>query len=266
MFLLFGSALACVVGARARAPFSATHDLSDVAELRIDLPSTPITVTACNADVPEVCPQTLVYTGSWVSTGGTRSDARAHAERPSVVFERAAGFGELRAMVPTSVAGLVELELEEVIVPSDRDLDLRTTLGDVVVFGTVAAVSVDIDIGDVEIRGGDGGVGIRLNRGQVAVTTAGHVDVRSGRGSIEVVQTAGARDVYVDVDAGDVRLEVGDDANLDLTVEAGDDILVRTPSIRAVTSGNFSRRTGTASVRIEIHTGAGDVEIVAAQR
>lgn len=255
------SLTACVIGVRGEAAFEAEHDLAGVDELRIDLPSTPITIVACDATVADLCPPTLRYDGVWMSTGGTAEDARRNAARPSLELRSADGFAQLRAHVPLSVVGLVELEMGEIRLPDDRDLHVLTTLGDVYVQGVRAAVSVEVDVGDVTIRGGDGGVGVRAGVGLVDVHTAGHADLRVEDGSVRVVQTAGAQDLFVATSAGSIDVTLASDRDLDLHVRAPGTIRVQTETINAITEGSFARRTGTAAHVVDLRTATGNVTV-----
>ncbi len=255
----------CVVGFRGEAVFEGDHDLSTVDAVRLALPSTPVLVAACRADMPSLCPQRLSYGGRWRSVGGTEDDAAAHARAPLLVFEQVGDFAELRAEIPLEVRGLVDLQMDEIVLPDDRDLEIRTGTGDVEVFGMRGAVVVDVDVGEVEVSGAEEGVAVRVDLGSIRVVTGGHVDLRTGSGDVEVIHTAGARDTFVRSGAGDVHLELGDDLDVDLHIRAPGTIRVRTPAITTITTGHFDRRTGTGMVRIELVTEAGDVLVEPAE-
>lgn len=254
---------ACAVGYRGEAPFTGEHDLGGTAELRIELPDTPLVIEACSADEPDTCPPLLSYSGVWHAVAGTRDDARRSASRPSLVFERDDGFAALRAAVPLPVQGVVDLQLEAVTVPDDRDLDLRTGVGDVTVLGSEAAVAVEIDIGDVEVRGADGGLGIYTGDGDVDVATGGHADIYTGSGHVVVEQTGDPRDVIVQTRAGSIRVELASDADVDLEIRTRGRISVRTDTITTVTSGSFERRNGSGARRVQLTSPRGEIEVVA---
>lgn len=250
-------ACACVLGYRGEADFSASHDLEGVDEIRIELPDTPLSVSGCAAGT-EGCPEVLTYEGRWVSLGGTKSDAEDNAVAPRLRFTKDGGFAALQADVPLSREGLVDLEMDEVRLPDDRDLDLRTGIGDVEVVGIVASVLVDVDVGDVRVIGADEGLGVYTRRGRIEVETPGHADLRSDLGSIEVTQTSfgteggNARELTVRAGGGDVVVHLASDGDITLDVRTDGTIRVSTPAISTVTSGALERRTGSGAIRIEI--------------
>ncbi|MCH9680989.1 MAG: DUF4097 domain-containing protein [Deltaproteobacteria bacterium] len=251
----------CVLGFRGEAPFSAEHALTDTTELRIELPNTPLSVVACAADVPDTCPESLRYDGVWLSVGGSRKDAREQAATPTLEFSRDEGFAILGARVPLAVDGLVDLEMGQLRVPDDRHLDLRTGVGDVSVVGTEASVVIDVEIGDVEVRGADGGLAVRTGSGNIDVVTPGHAELRTGDGRVEVSQAGLARELTVVTGRGDMVVTLANDADIDLQVRTEGRISVRTPSITTVTSGQLDRRNGNGSVRIELSSTRGDIEV-----
>ena len=51
------------------------------------------------------------------------------------------------------------------------------------------------------------------------------------------------------------------DADVDLEIRTRGRILVRTPSITVVGSGRFARRNGDGSVRVELSSPRGDIEV-----
>jgi hypothetical protein len=251
-------ASACVLGYRGEAEFSASHDLEGIDEIRIDLPDTPLSVSGCAAG-SEGCPDVLAYEGRWIALGGTKSDAESNAVAPRLRFTEAEGFAALQADVPLSRDGLVDLEMDEVRLPDDRDLDLRTGIGDVEVVGLAASVLVDVKVGDVRVIGADGGLGVHTGRGRIEVQTPGHAELESDLGSIEVTQTpttgtsaANARDLTVRAGGGDVVVHLASDSDITLVVRAEGTIRVSTPAITTVTSGALERRTGNGAIRIEI--------------
>jgi len=251
----------CVLGFRGEAGFEGQHDLSQTEELRISLPDTPLTVVACAADDPETCPPQLDYEGSWRSVAGSRSDARADAARPILWFERDEGFASLRAEVPLQVDGTVDLLMGEIRLPDDRHLDLRTGAGDVDVRGTEASVVIDIDIGDVRIRGADGGLGVRTGQGDLDVQTPGHAELRTGLGEVVVSQTGSPRDLLVRTEQGGIEVILASDADIDLEIRTRGRISVRTPSITTVTTGEFTRQSGNGSIHVVLSSPAGDVDV-----
>jgi DUF4097 and DUF4098 domain-containing protein YvlB len=171
------------------------------------------------------------------------------------------GFARLRAEVPLEVAGLVELEMGETHLPGDRDLHLHTTVGDVEVVGVTASVTAEVDVGDIAIRGGDGGVGVDLGLGRVEVETPGHADIRVDTGSVAVTQTGGAQDLWVTTAHGNITVTLAADADLDVALRAPGTIRVQTGAINTVTHGSFDRRTGNAFFTLSLRTGDGDITV-----
>lgn len=252
---------ACALGFRGEAEITGEHDLSQTAELRVDLPDTPLSIEACAADQPQTCPATLRYDGAWLTVAGSRADAREQAATPVLRFERADGFATLRAEVPLAVEGLVDLEMGELRLPDDRHLDLRTGVGDVSVRGSEASVTVDVQVGDVEIRGADGGLAVRTGQGDIDVQTPGHAELRTQAGHVRVEQTGPARDLIVHTEQGDIVVVLASDADLELVIETQGRISVRTPSITTVTSGRFARDNGNRSTTVRLVSPRGDIEV-----
>ncbi len=255
---------ACVLGYRGLAAVAGEHDLAGIDEIRIDLPDTPMTVTGCSAGT-EACPEVLSYRGAWQSTGGTGRDAERNATAPRLRFSTDGAFAALVAVVPLEVVGQVDLVMDEISVPDDRDLDLRTGVGDVQVVGVVASVVIDVEVGDVSVFGADAGLGVHTGRGDLQIETPGAADVETGRGSVDVTQTGEGRDLRVHADAGSVVVRLASDANLELTIDTPDTIRIQTDAITTVTSGHFERRTGSGNVRVELSSNGGDVEVVLAR-
>lgn len=263
----------CTLGYRGEAPFTGEHALAGTQSLRIELPDTPLTVVACAADDPETCPESLRYDGVWLSVAGSRQDARDAAATPTLVFERdqlpgasvgelGGGFATLRAEVPLAVDGTLDLELGTVVLPDDRHLDLRTGLGDVDVRGTEASVLVDVGVGDVVIRGADGGLSVRTGLGDLDIVTPGHAELQTSEGDVTLTQSGAARDLRIATGLGSIEVVLASDADIDLEIETRGRITVRTPSITVVGSGHFARRNGNASVRIELRSPRGDIDVV----
>lgn len=244
----------CVFGFRSEAEVEATWPLTDVRAVRVDLPRTPLTVVGDPMAVG------LELRGEWRAAGGTEKVAKANARTPRLVFDVTGGFGRLGAVVPLAVDDQVDLEVEEIRLPPDRDLELITELGDVDVVGVVGNIGVDVEIGDVDIEGGDGGVAVRTGDGRVRVGSAGNMDLRAAHGTVEVWQTGpGGNDVVVRA-GGDVRVWLTSDADLDLDLQ-GREIRVQTGTVSTITSGSFRRAVGGGHVKVWVDAGAGHVEV-----
>lgn len=250
----------CSLAARAEGAFEAAPDLAGVDALSVDLPSTPIAVRGCDRAVEESCPETLLVEGRWHATGGTPGQARRNATRPSLDFEAFAGLMRMSASIPLEVEGLVDLELDTVGLPSDLDLEVRTSLGDVDVRAMTGSVLVDVDVGDVEVDGEMLSTGIRVGEGQVSVEGPGAVDVRVERGGVRVEHTAGAAETTIVASNGDVELVLGGDADVDVRIESPGRIRVQTDAFSAATTGLYRARSGTGATRIEVRAG-GDVAV-----
>ncbi|MBC8071804.1 MAG: hypothetical protein IAG13_25990 [Deltaproteobacteria bacterium] len=255
---------ACVLGWRGEASIAGVHDLDGIVSVRIDLPSTPLSVVACDPEALTGCPAQLRYAGRFLSTGGSARDAENHAQQAALRFDRDAGLGSLHAELPLAVRGLVELEIEEIELPSDRDIELVTDRGDVEVFGARRSVAVRTETGDVTIDGGDAGVAVDVDDGDVYVRSPGDVDLFGEQGAISMVQTGAPRRVHIRTGHGGVRLELAASTDLDLDVRADGEIRVTTAALVVRTEDRLRRTTGAGSIEVTIDAG-GSVEIVERQ-
>lgn len=249
------AAAACVVGFRAEATFSGQEALDGVGTVQVRLPRTPIRIVGSDVATD------LTYEGIWHATGGTAKEAERNATTPSLVFSTDDRVGRLQADVPLRVHGLVDLELERLLLPATLDVEVETGRGDVEVIGVGGAVTVAIDVGDVTVEGGDAGVDVYTGRGEIDVTSTGFADLTTLGGDVSVTQVGAARDLFVETDGGGAKVSLASDANLDLYIEARE-IRVRTALIRTTTEGQFSRRTGNATNRVEILAAGGIAEVV----
>lgn len=254
LILPLSLAAGCVFGFRGEAEVEASYPLADVIAVRVDLPATPITVVGD----PEAIG--LEVRGAWRATGGTAEVAKANARTPRLVFERDGGFAELRAVVPLAVEGQVDFEVEEVRLPPDLDLELRTDLGDVSVIAVEGNLGVDVGAGDVDVVGGAGGVAVRTGQGDVVLETSGNADVQAPRGTVVVTQAGpGGNDVVVRA-GGDVQVWLSSDADLDLDLH-GREIRVQTGTVSTIDGGRFRRSVGGGHVKIWVDAGPGRVEV-----
>lgn len=252
---------ACVFGWRGEAAIDGAHDLRGVQTVHVDLPSTPLSVVACDPEVLQGCPEQLRWRGRVLSTGGSESDAKKHAEDVELVFERMGALALLRADVPLVVRGLVEIEIEAIELPSDRDLELVTDRGDVEVLGSRGALSVRTEIGDVTIDGGDRGVAVLVDDGDVEVESRGDVEVHVDRGGVTITQVGDPRRVVVETGRGDVRVELASAADVELDVRADGRIRVSTDAIVALAEDRLQRRTGSGAILVSIDAG-GAVDVL----
>lgn len=245
---------ACVVGFRAQAEFMGSESLAGVSTVQLRLPQTPMEVIGS----PVVA--NMGYEGTWHATGGTAKEAERNATRAGLVFTAEEGVGRLQADIPLEVSNLVDLEMGEIRLPEAVDVEIETSKGDVSVGGISGAVSIGIDVGDVSVTGGDGGVDVQTVIGSINLLTPGFADVETASGDVDVAQNGSPRDLYVLTESGNASIRLASDANLDLTIEAKD-IRVRTDLIRTTTEGEFSRRTGNATNRVEIRAPGGVAEV-----
>lgn len=250
----------CSLGVRAEGAFEAEVELAGAQALSIDLPSTAVSVQGCDGAVPESCPDAVQFSGRWHATGATASAAEQTASRPSIEFDADGNRLRMRADVPLSVQGLVDLELGEVVLPGATDLEVITSLGDVQLRGMTGSALVDVEVGDVDVRGEMRSTGIHVEHGQVVVIGPGPIDIDVARGGVRVEQTAGADDVRVVAPGGGVEVRLGSDADVDIRVQTPGEIRVQTDAFSAATSGQYRDRSGTGATRIEIEAGA-DVTI-----
>lgn len=252
----------CALGFRGEAPFAGEHDLHGTTEIRIDLPDTPLHVEACTPGIVETCEPALRYNGIWHAVAGSPGDARSQAAKPVLLFERDDGFASLRAEIPLAVEGIVDLEMDTILVPDDVHLDLRTGVGDVTVLGSEATVVIEVDAGDVEVQGAAGGLAVNTGQGDLEIVTGGHADLRTASGHVRVEQSGDPRDLLVDTKQGDITVTLASDADIDLEIRTRGTIRVRTASITTVTSGSFHRENGNGSIRVQLVSPRGEIEVV----
>lgn len=253
-------AVGCSLGVRAEGAFEVEVELAGARALSIDLPSTPVSVQGCDAAVPESCPDAVQLAGRWHAIGGTASEARRTASRPSIEFATDGSWLRMRAEIPLAVQGLVDLEVGEVVLPGTTDLEVITSLGDVQLRSMTGSVLVDTELGDVDIRGDMRSTGVHVEEGQVVVIGSGPVDIDVAHGGVRVEQTAGADDLRIVAPGGSVELRLGSDVDVDVRVKTPGRIRVQTDAFSAATSGLYRDRSGTGATRIDIEAGA-DVTI-----
>lgn len=253
-------AVGCSLGVRAEGAFEVEVELGGAQALSIDLPSSAVFVQGCDGAVVESCPDAVQLSGRWHAIGGTASEAERTASRPSIEFAPDGNWLRLRAEVPLSVQGLVDLELDALVLPRETDVEVLTSLGDVELRAMTGSVLVDVDRGDVDVRGDMRSTGIHVGDGQVVVVGSGPIDIDVAQGGVRVEQTAGANDIRILAPGGGVELRLGSDDNVDIRVQSPGKIRVQTDAFSAATSGLYRDRSGTGATRIDIEAGA-DVTI-----
>jgi len=253
--LAAGLSLACALGFRGATEVDAEYSLDEIDAVRINLPDTPMSVLGDPVGV------SLEVEGVWYSVGGSSRAAADHSATPSLFFAREGRFGELSAVIPTASRDLVDLELGELRVPSDRDLELRTGLGDIDISQVEGNISVDVEAGRVTIFGGADGIAVRTGVGDIEIETTGNTTASTGRGDVVVSQLgAGGNDLLISTSYGSIDAVLRSDSNLDLNLLASGDIRVQTRTISTVTTGSFVRQVGNGSVTVELRA-RGDINV-----
>jgi hypothetical protein len=246
---------ACVFGYRGEVVITATYPVTDLQAVGVDLGPTPLTI------VGDLLAPGLELSGAWHSIGGNAAGARDVAATPTLEWSVDGYFGELRAVVPLKAEGQVDFELDELRLPPDLDIELRSALGDVDVTAVEGNISADIDVGNVHIDGGAGGIAVRTGAGNLEIVSTGNIDASTGRGGAKIWQDgAGGNDVVVRVVRGDIEIRLRSDANLDLVLRGGE-IRVQTGTVSTVSRGEFSRQVGAGSVKIWADALGGDIHV-----
>lgn len=246
-----------MLGARAVVEVSASYSLSDIDAVRLELPDTPIDVRG----VPEQ--STLELRGRWYSTGGSESIAVENSEAPRLDFEVSGRFARLAAVLPLAERELVDLEVDEVTLAPNRDLEIWTGLGDIVVTHMQGNISIDIERGTIYVVGGAGGVAARTTLGDVEIHSPGPIDVSTGQGDLLLLQDGpGGNPIYARSDSGDIEVTLRSAQNLHLKITAYEDIRVQTSSVSTVTSESFERTVGNGTVDIFLEARIGSVTVL----
>lgn len=257
--LLTLAAAACVIGSRGVVEFRNHYPMAETDAVRIDLPDTPLLV---RGDPDEV--ETDIRS-RWFSVGGTPGDAEDIAAAARLDFQTEGRFAQLAADIPVADRELVDLEVDEIILPPDRDIETITGLGNVEVTHMTGNVSIDVLAGQVYVYGGDGGLAVRTGTGDVELLSRGVIDVYTGDGDLKLGQDgAGGNDIYAYTETGSIHLTLQSDANLDLKITALGDIRVQTGTVSTVTSQSFSRAVGNGLVRLWLDAPLGEVTVVMA--
>jgi hypothetical protein len=250
----------CTFGYEGLRSFSETFDLEEIQALALALPDTPIAVTGCDPSLV-TCGREAKVSGEFHSFGGTRRDAKDLTRAARLDFQSEEGFGRITLVKTLEAQDLVDLEIDQVVIPSDLDLDLSTSIGDLEVRSVSGAITAETRAGNIDIEGGDAGVVASTGYGWVRVETAGIADLSSDWGGIDLVQTGAAANAYVFTRGGDIEVELASDASVHLTIVAPGRIEVHTTLIQTITSGHFERETGSGSVDVELRTHGGGVTV-----
>ena len=127
------------------------------------------------------------------------------------------------------------------------DVMLDTGSGDVRVSKHAGALNVDTGSGDVAIKTADGKMLVDTGSGDVEITDGrGRINVDTGSGDVRLVRTRG--DVRADTGSGDVVIsEFADCADLDIDTGSGD----------VDVNGDLSKLR-----RVRVDTGNGDIKVV----
>jgi len=248
--------LACALGFRGATEVRGEFSLDEIDVVRIDLPDTPMAILG------DPLATSLDVEGVWYSVGGSSQAATDNAEAASLFFAREGRFAALTAVIPTASRDLVDLELGEVTMPSDRDLELWTGLGDIEVAQVEGNISIDVGAGRVTVFGGADGVAIRTGAGDVEIETTGHTSATTERGDVVVSQLgAGGNDLVISTSYGNIDATLRSDANLNLDLEASGSIRVQTRTVSTVSQGSFSREVGNGNVRIQLSARGGNITV-----
>jgi DUF4097 and DUF4098 domain-containing protein YvlB len=158
---------------------------------------------------------------------------------------------------------LGEIEAQDV----RGDLTLDTGSGDVSVARQAGSLDVDTGSGDVSIVTAQGKILVDTGSGDVSITDGrGRINADTGSGDVHLVRNHG--DVRVDTGSGDVKIEeFAEGSDLDLDTGSGDvDVAGDLAQIRRlrVDTGNGDIRITTrtdVSLELEADSGSGDVTI-----
>ena len=154
----------------------------------------------------------------------------------------------------------MDLEVDDVGLPSNVDVDLRTSLGDVQVRGMQGSVLVDVEAGDVDVQGPTRSAGVHTGLGDVVAMIEGPIDIEAEDGGVYVEQGVGGVDVHVEAPRGDVEVWLRNDLDVDLEVRTPGRIRVQTDAFSAQARGRYDARSGSGAVRVEVVAG-GDVDV-----
>jgi len=149
--------------------------------------------------------------------------------------------------------------------PSDRNLTLKTKLGEIATEDLKADVMLDTGsgkvsvarhVGSLDVDTGSGDVSIVTAQGKILVDTgSGDVDITDGRGRIKA--DTGSGDVHLVRNRGDVRADTGSgDVKID-DFGGGSDLDVDTGSGDVDVDGDLA-----AIRRLRIDTGNGDIKVI----
>lgn len=265
----------CAFGFRAMVEFDGSAGLDGVGTVILDLPDTDVTVNPTGTEA-------VTWRGRWTSFGGSEKEAEKAAESPRLVFDTDTGnyagnrVVRLTEDIPLVLDGLVELELESVELPRTVALEIRVPRGDVSVrrsgaigVSDIAPAIIEVDEGDVSVTVA-ADVTVRSGVGAVDVEAGGSVRILNRRGAVYlrhggIVAEGGSTptpEIEIVSRRGDVDVHLADDdyAGMRFDLE-GREIRVDTPMATTVASGAWSSVVGDGSLRVTVRARGGDVLI-----
>ncbi|NVB42004.1 hypothetical protein G6O69_29530 [Pseudenhygromyxa sp. WMMC2535] len=243
---------ACVFGYRGEQGFSDEASLSGVDTVRIEVPPTQLSL------VGDPGRTFIDWRGSFSTLGGTPKDALAQAGGAQMVWETWERIARLSVDIPAELREITVLDELRIESASYLDHEIVGT-GDVFVTSVDAFLSVTLEGGNVEVLGGAEQIVIDTGRGDVTLSTAAPVDVRSGEGRVDIESEANS-DIIVET-AGEVSIALSSSSSLDIEIADAGAILIDLDDVAHMGSGSFRRVTGTGAATVQVRAGGGRVDL-----